>query len=134
MKFKRQEGFRFVFNEPIEAKFVLLSKDARVDSESLDDMDKVAYPCKILDLSPQGIKIYSDAKIGEYVLQPFQLEIHFVLDVTDIKAIGEIVWSKPFGQGKQYGVHIIDQPEIVDLIIREMKERRRKEVLLVRHR
>ncbi|SOC34980.1 PilZ domain-containing protein [Ureibacillus acetophenoni] len=125
MKFKRQEGFRFVFNEPIKANFVIVNKDGQVDQIN----HKNSHPCEILDQSPRGIKIYSNVEIGEDEVQPVQLEIEFVLDVTTIRALGEVVWTKPFGQGKQYGIHIIDQPDIVDLIINEMKQRRRKEVL-----
>lgn len=125
MKFKRHEGFRFVFNEPIEANFVIVNKDGQVDRNDR----KNSHPCRILDLSPRGIKIYSNVEIGEDEVQPVQIEIEFVLDVTTIRALGEVVWTKPFGQGKQHGIHIIDQPDIVDLIINEMKQRRRKEVL-----
>ena len=126
MQFKRHEGFRFVFNEPIDANFVLLNKDGQATTETTENQN---HPCKILDLSPRGIKIYTDAQIGKDKSEPVQLEIDFVLDVTNIRAIGEVVWSKPFGQGKQLGIQIVDPPEIVDLIISEMKQRRRKEVL-----
>ncbi len=128
MIFKRQEGFRFVFNEPIDANFVLIDKDGQASDE------KTSHPCKILDLSPRGIKVFTNAKIGEDANKPIQVEIQFVLDVTNIRAIGEVVWSKPFGQGKQLGIQIVDQPDIVDLIISEMKQRRRKEVLTKKYR
>ncbi|RKJ29777.1 PilZ domain-containing protein [Butyricicoccus sp. 1XD8-22] len=123
MIFKRQEGFRFVFNEPIEASFVVISTGEKSDAQ------KIKHSCKILDLSARGLKIYTEAEIGEYKNKPFSLEIHFVLDVTQIHAVGEIIWSRPFGQGRQYGIQLPDQPDIVDLIISEMKERRGKEVL-----
>lgn len=126
MIFKRQEGFRFVFNEPIEASFVVISTGEKSDAQN------IKHSCKILDLSARGLKIYTEAEIGEYKNKPFSLEIHFVLDVTQIHAVGEIIWSRPFGQGRQYGIQLPDQPDIVDLIISEMKERRRKEVLLAK--
>ncbi|MFY3791546.1 PilZ domain-containing protein [Ureibacillus sp. MALMAid1270] len=122
MIFKRQEGFRFVFNEPIEANFVIQGKDGQA-------IEQKSHPCKILDLSPRGIKIFTEAEIGHYINESVQIEVDFILDVTNIHAIGEIVWSSPFGQGKQLGIQLIDQPDIVDLIINELKQRRRKEVL-----
>ena len=127
MQFKRQEGFRFVFNEPIPANFTILNGDTQFN-------EYPTYTCQILDLSPRGIKIYTEGEIGENKSVPIQLEICFVLDVTTIIAHGKVVWSKTIGQGKQMGIQIIDQPEIVDLIINEMKQRRRKEVLSSRHK
>ncbi|KGR80606.1 PilZ domain-containing protein [Ureibacillus manganicus] len=130
MQFKRQEGFRFVFNEPIEASFVFIDKDEQAN----DKIINISHPCKILDLSPRGIKIYTNVEIGESKSKPLQLEVQFVLDVTNIRVIGEVVWSKRFGQGKQLGVQIVDQPDIVDLIINEMKQRRKKEVFAKKYK
>ena len=130
MQFKRQEGFRFVFNEPIDASFVFIDKDEQANEE----ISKISHPCKILDLSPRGIKIYTNVEIGESKSKPLLLEVQFVLDVTNIRAIGEVVWSKRFGQGKQLGIQIVDQPDIVDLIINEMKQRRKKEVFAKKYK
>lgn len=75
-------------------------------------MDKliksISHPCKILDMSPSGINIYSNVEIGKGEVQPIQIEIQFVLDVTTIRALGGVVWTKPFGKGQQTGIHIID--------------------------
>lgn len=122
MIFKRKEGFRFVFNEPIEAKFVLHHKDGQA-------VDQPSRPCKILDISPRGIKIFTNAEIGQYNNESVQIEVDFILDDTNIRAIGEIVWSRPFGNGKQLGIQIVDQLDIKDFIISEMKQRRNDEVL-----
>lgn len=123
MQFKRKEGFRFVFNQPLDTSFKLLLNGEPVDAES--------YSCEILDISPRGIKMFSEAKIGEYINKAsLQIEIQFILDVTTIQAVGEIVWSKPYGSGHQFGVVFHAQEEIDELIISEMKLRRKKEVLL----
>ncbi|MFC7685705.1 PilZ domain-containing protein [Ureibacillus sp. GCM10028918] len=123
MHFKRQEGFRFVFNEPIEASFRLLVNGQPVEALG-------SCPGQILDVSPRGVKMFSEVKFGEYLNKAtLQVELQFVLDVTTIQAVGEIVWRKPFGRGNQYGILFQAQKNIDELIISEMKLRRKKEVL-----
>lgn len=127
-KYKRQEGFRFVFNEPIDAQFYLLVNGKRVDL--------VLHPCKIIDISPRGMKVYTEshiATLGQYANDLMQFEMHFILDVTKIKALGQVRWSKPYATGAQFGLFFRNQPEIEELIINEMKRRRRKEVFAYRH-
>jgi len=58
-----------------------------------------------------------------------QLEMHFVLDIIKIQAIGYICWSRSYRTGVYYGLHFRNQPAVEDLIISEMKRRRRKEVI-----
>ena len=123
MHFKRQEGFRFVFNEPIEASFKLIENGQIVDSGT-------SFSCRILDISPRGVKMFAEAINGEYIKKAnLQIQLQFVLDVTTIQAIGEIVWHKPYGKGNQYGILFKNQKDIDELIISEMKLRRKKEVL-----
>ena len=74
MHFKRQEGFRFVFNEPIEASFKLLINGQPVEALG-------SSPCKILDISPKGVKMFSEVKFGEYINRAtLQVELQFVLE------------------------------------------------------
>jgi len=123
MYLKRKEGFRFVFNQPIDARFKLL-----VSGQAIEAIG--SCPAQILDISPRGAKMFSEVKFGEYIhSSTLQVELQFVLDVTTIQAIGEVVWSKPFGKGYQYGVQFQAQENIDELIISEMKKRRKKEVL-----
>ena len=123
MQFKRQEGFRFVFNEPIQASFKLMEDGEVIEPNRI-------FPCKILDISPRGVKMFVDKLNGEYINKAnLQVQLQFVLDVTTIQAIGDIVWRKPLGQGAQYGILFHAQENIDELIISEMKLRRKKEVL-----
>lgn len=74
--------------------------------------------------------MFSEVKFGEYINKAnLQVELQFVLDVTTIRAIGEIVWRKSYGRGEQYGIVFQAQEDIDELIISEMKLRRKKEVL-----
>lgn len=122
MFFKRKEGFRFSFDDPISAEIVLL-----VDGRPAD-IERTRHQCHILDISPRGLKMFTEADFGAKLNKTHQLEIHFVLDMTDIVGIGEIMWEKPYGRGKQFGVVFHDQPSVEDLILNELKSRRRKEV------
>ena len=123
MIFKRQEGFRYAFGEPLEAGVVVL-----IDGKPLD-IERTQIPGKILDISPRGLKMQAQEDFNEYKNKMLQLEISFVLDTTEIRGIGEIVWSKKFGSGYHYGITFFNQSGLEDLIISELKVRRRKETL-----
>lgn len=123
-KYKRKEAFRFVFNQPLDAEFSVLVNGRQIDSEM--------HPCKIIDISPRGMKVYTNSDISKiYNIPPesFQFQMHFVLDITRIQAIGYVRWCKLFGTGAHFGLQFENQPDIEELIISEMKRRRRKEVI-----
>lgn len=122
MIFKRQEGFRFAFPEPLLASFCLL-----VDGKP-QDLEKTQYQCDIHDISPRGMKMFSNIEIGVDSNKLVQVEVYFILDVTKIKAIGEIVWTKKVLNGFQYGLIFVDQPAVEELIVSELKGRRKKEL------
>lgn len=122
MIFKRNEGFRFAFGEPLYASFVLL-----IDGKP-QNLEKTQYPCEIQDVSPRGMKMFSNVEIGEDSTKLVQLEIHFILDVTKIRAVGEIVWSKKVMEGFHYGLIFDKQPVVEELIVAELKGRRKKEL------
>ncbi|WP_274309219.1 PilZ domain-containing protein [Solibacillus daqui] len=122
MTFKRTEGFRFSFGEPIPAKYIIL-----VDGKP-EDQKLTKYSCEILDISPHGMKMFAFHDIGENSSELLQLEVQFILDEILIKAIGEIVWKKDFGSKIQYGLIFVGQPQVEALIISELKLRRKKEV------
>lgn len=89
MQFKRKESFRFVFNDPIDASFTIKQKEVE------EDQEPSKFPCQILDISPKGIKMYLEGEIKERVQNNTFLEVEFILDVTNIKAIGQVMWVKP---------------------------------------
>lgn len=122
MAFKRKEGFRFTFGQAIEAKYIVLINGKP------ENLEMTKQPCEILDVSPRGMKMFAFHEIGENSNERVQLEIHFVLDEVLIKAVGEIMWKKQYGKGFQYGLIFEDQPAIEELIVSELKIRRRKEV------
>ena len=123
MIFKRKEGFRFAFGEPIEAGFVIM-----IGGKPLG-LDRRRTLCRVLDISPGGMKMATEVNLTEYMDKMLQLEIFFVIDKAEIRAIGEIVWCKKFGRGYHYGIVFTNQPDVESMIISELKARRRKEAL-----
>lgn len=122
MAFKRTEGFRFTFDEAVPAKYNILI-DGKPEEEK-----PTKYDCEIVDISPRGMKMFSYHEIGEYNNKLLQLEVQFILDEALIKVVGEIVWKKAYGSKIQYGLIIDGQPQVEELIISELKLRRKKEV------
>lgn len=120
--FKRTEGFRFTFGEPIPAKYIIL------ENGEPGELEATKHSCEIIDVSPRGMKMFSYHDIGESNSKMLQLEVQFVLDEVLIKAIGEIVWEKNYGTKTQYGLLFDNQPQIEELIVSELKIRRKKEV------
>ena len=122
MVFKRQEGFRFEFSTPIEANFIVLA-NGKVHDSSVGKQT-----CKVLDISPRGMKIITSFNLNNYTGDKVQLEVYFYLDEIEIKALADVVWVKPFGANFQYGLIFDKQPIVEELIIEELKIRRRKEI------
>lgn len=123
MAFKRQEGFRFAFGEPLSANFMILTKGER------HELTGKRLPCKIIDVSPRGMKIMTDVDLKNFSGKGLQLELYFYLDATEIKAVADVVWTKVYGSNFQYGLFFYNQPAVEDLIVEELKVRRRKEVM-----
>lgn len=116
MIFKRQEGFRFKFEEPVTMTFAIY-EDGRVNQEQ-------TAMAELLDISPRGLKMFTEVDLG---VNPPPLDLRFVLDTREVRTYGEIIWSRPFGTGKQYGVFFNNQGAVEDLIVEELKLRRKKE-------
>ena len=126
MLFKRSEGFRYAFGEPVQATFKILEND--------EALNKEVSICEILDISPKGIKMYTrvDLHAGRAICPP--LEIRFILDTKIIEVRGEVMWSKPYIKGKQYGIFFNNQPLQEELIVDELKIRRKKEIQIEKQR
>ncbi|MGM9950626.1 MAG: PilZ domain-containing protein [Lysinibacillus sp.] len=123
MIYKRKEGFRYAFGESIEAGFVVL-----IDGKPVG-VGESRLACHVLDISPHGLKMATNVNLSGYMDKMLQLEISFVIDKAEIRAIGEIVWCKKFGSGYHYGIVFYNQPGVESMIISELKARRRREAL-----
>ena len=126
MQFKRSEGFRYNFPNALHASFKILI-NGRAESA-----DQPSYECLIHDISAHGMKLFCTERFGDLSNKMIQLEIYFILDEIAIVAVGDIVWEKAYANGKLYGLIFKNQPKLEELIVSELKARRRKEVLKIK--
>lgn len=122
MQYKRNESFRLALYPPIELAFRILSSEQANSGQG-------HFFGKILDISPRGIKMYADVQLSDIEIRLCQLECQFVLDTQMIRAYGKVIWCKLSSGGYNYGVQFIGESSLDDLIISELKSRRKKEVL-----
>lgn len=122
MQYNRSESFRYQFKIPLAANFKILMNGR------IDGIDQAIYRCTIHDISPRGMRMFSDLILGEHN-KILQVEVQFILDEVAITAVGDIVWERPFANGKMCGLIFRNQPKLEEVIISGLKARRRKEVL-----
>ena len=121
MQYKRNEYFRYTFGEPSEASFRLIMQKEKEEAE-LSKKGK----CYIVDISPNGARILSDLLMD--IKQLKKIELSFVLDEKPITIIGDLIWSQKKASGYEYGVQLHGNQETEQLIIKELKARRKKEI------
>ena len=120
MLYKRTEYFRYTFGEPLEAKFQIVVENG-TDTESSPG------ECHFMDISPGGAKIFAKFDIP-LEREAVRLHIKFTLHEKLIDLQGVIVWKKPYSGGYMYGYDFDEDPAIEQLIVEELKLRRRSEV------
>ncbi|WP_419961361.1 PilZ domain-containing protein [Psychrobacillus sp. BM2] len=124
MKYNRNEYFRYTFGEPCDATFRLIKQP--VGNAGVELSKKGA--CKIIDISPNGLKMFSELFIS--IDQLHHVELNFTLDTNPISMVGEFVWSHRKAFGHEYGVKLVGDSESEKMIIGELKNRSRKEMEL----
>lgn len=122
MQYKRNEYFRYAFQQPFEATFRLIKNASDTSQMELSNKGK----CNIIDISPNGLKIFSELFISIEKLN--QIEVYFKLDEASLSMIGEFVWSRRKFNGYEYGVKLLGDTISEELIVSELKSRRKKEV------
>lgn len=125
MQYNRKETFRHTFDDPIPATFRLMIEG---ENETGVEISKRG-PCLIVDLSPSGLRMYSDLGIPKIPGKKLHLAIDVILNDEPLKLVGEIVWKKAQADGNQYGIDLKTDEMIERNIIKELKERRRNDVL-----
>ncbi|MCG7344388.1 PilZ domain-containing protein [Sporosarcina sp. ACRSL] len=120
MLYKRHEYFRHSFGIPPKATFRIVVGEDMNESNPGD--------CLLLDISPGGTKIATDFNLP-IEKGPVFMRLHFTLFETPIDIEGKIVWKKQSTGGFQYGIDFVENPSISNLIIDELKLRRRSEVV-----
>ena len=87
MAFKRQEGFRFSFGDPVEASFIVLTDEGSNEENNEEKNERLK--CKVLDISPRGMKVLTDVNLNKYA--GARLKVLLSLDTTEITALADVV-------------------------------------------
>ncbi|WP_066058114.1 PilZ domain-containing protein [Robertmurraya korlensis] len=113
MIYKRQEAFRFQFQQPIHGTFKIIS----INGVQGDVKSAIAY---IVDISPNGIKFKSPINLP-IEQNDFLLEVSFLLADRLIRVIGTPKWKKIEGKMCVYGFTGLDDKETKEEIINVLK-------------
>ncbi|MFC0477251.1 PilZ domain-containing protein [Robertmurraya beringensis] len=113
MIYKRQEAFRFQFQQPIHGTFKIVS----INGKQGDVKSAIAY---IVDISPNGIKFRSPINLP-IEQNDFLLEISFLLADRFINVLGKPKWKKTEGKMWVYGFTGLDDKETKKEIVNVLK-------------
>lgn len=111
--YKRQEAFRFQFQQPIHGTFKIVS----INGKQGDAKSAIAY---IVDISPNGIKFRSPINLP-IDQNDFLLEISFLLAERFINVLGKPKWKKTEGKMWVYGFTGLDDKETKKEIVNVLK-------------
>lgn len=119
MLYKRHEYFRYTFGQPLEGEFRIIIGDGE---------ERESHPgdCQLIDISPGGAKIFTKFDIP-VERGPVRLHIKFTLLENPIEVRGVIVWRKSYSGGYMYGYDFDEDARLQQLIVKELKLRRRSE-------
>ena len=120
MLFKRNEYFRYTFGKPLEGEFRIVI----VDGE-----ERESHPgdCQLIDISPGGAKLFAKFDIP-LERGSVRLRVKFTLLEDTIEVPGVIVWRKAYSSGYMYGFDFDEDATLEQLIVEELKLRRRSEI------
>ena len=116
VEYRRKEAFRHV-----------LIHEVPVTYNCHGDILKPYQQGKIVDISPSGLKLITEENLP-YEKEAIELDLSFKLYSKPINVRGDVRWKKAFGGGFQYGIDLNTVDDHQELIISELKLRRRKEV------
>ena len=122
MLYKRNEYFRYTFGKPLKGEFRIVVEDGQGGESSPGD-------CQLIDISPGGAKLFAKFNIPiEH--GSVRLRIKFTLLEEPIEVSGVIVWRKPYSGGYMYGYDFDEDARLEQVIVEELKLRRRSEINL----
>ncbi len=109
MYYKRNESYRFVFNQPIEGKMTKREENSTVTTN-----------VQILDVSNEGAKINCKNVID--LKKDTKINLSFSLKSHSFHASGRIIWIKNFHHSSEVGLHLNTDDEYKKNMIKELKE------------
>jgi len=116
MIFRRQESFRYTFNNPVECLFKIIRIDDVPTSSEFGQGE-------IIDISPSGLKMTTPLNLSP-TLKKIEVEIHFDIDDWTYQIPGVIQWQKKelLTNGYSYGIKLDSTDEIAANIIDGLKQ------------
>ena len=111
---RRQEGFRYAFNPPIEGTFQLVKRNDQ-------PLNMKPGAAKIIDLSPNGIRLSTGLDIPAKGMG-WEILTTFTLNEVPISLYGTFAWKKKSDDGFYYGIECKNRPETQEMVVREMKK------------
>lgn len=121
VQYKRKESFRHVLERDVMAKCKI---------SSVNKEEKVLVEtklCRLVDLSPSGVRIAIPDSLPMDE-NPLKVELNFMLYAKPISVEGMIKWKKLQMDDYLYGIDLEADEALMELIISELKLRRRQEV------
>lgn len=113
-EYRRHEGFRYTFNEPIECYFKLIKIDDREINSDYGNGH-------IIDISPTGIKLNSSLNLS-HSNSLIKIEINFTIAGTSFDLPGIILWQKKgYHQDYYYGVKLLVSTDTTERIVEQIK-------------
>ncbi|WP_165763709.1 PilZ domain-containing protein [Halalkalibacter urbisdiaboli] len=97
MLYRRQDSFRYEFNEQLTGKLQLLQIADKKVTSSIGTM-------QLYNISPGGLKIETTLNFPDPKKQKIILNLSFYLNEEEIERKGEIVWKKILANRYQYGL------------------------------
>jgi hypothetical protein len=115
MRYKREEAFRFQFEKDISAHFSI----AEVNGIAVNTHEGDA---RLVDLSPNGIKLESDLDIPIKGDDQVKISVRFNINESEFILGGKLIWVKKIENGFFYGIQLDVEENLHVEIIKELKD------------
>ena len=116
LEYRRKESFRHVLIHEVPVTYSIKKDGMRAYRKG-----------QIIDISPSGLKMFTEVDLSSNS-EMYDLDLSFILFSKSINVKGDIRWKKAFGDGYYYGIDMNNVEQHQELIISELKLRRKKEV------
>ncbi|MGM8213106.1 PilZ domain-containing protein [Virgibacillus sp. W0430] len=124
MKYRRNDLFRYTFIEPVSAlfsiEFINNKRVALANGEA-----------KLLDISLEGLKLYSKLFIPKANERMTYLTITFTLNERELKLPGKLIWHKQVKTGHNYGVQLQLIEVHLKYLLEELRDYSKKGLFII---
>lgn len=114
MKYKREEYFRYTFEEPIIAHFNI----SQINNLKVTTSKGEA---SVIDLSPSGLRLSTPLEISQANHQSIHLTISFQLNEEVFEVNGEIIWMEDKIKSYHYGIELFTDDTLEQELINQLK-------------